>query len=206
MDEKPKKKRTVKPWSERGVHPKKLKNGANFPPAPIGNQRAKGYGRPPQLFTNEEVIEIGEELLKWLEEVKDDEKIVHLSQFYITKYNMAPSEWKVLSDRQCFAAYYEKAIKSMGVKIMTNKRLSESYGNRFLPIYMNEVKEHERSTIEHKIDYEIKKKQEMDSKNKSAPNHELITGLLTEVMSLKGKIQEMKEKENYEHTRPSDSE
>lgn len=138
--------------------------------APIGNRNAVGHGRIPNPgFSEEEVIAMGEELLNWIEDNNTNDKIVHLSQWYYQVKHFTPNQWDALEQRDCFLPYLRKAKQWMGVRVLTNKKLSESYGNRFVGIYFKEVRDHERSNIEHKVDYEIKKKREADQSN-SYPN------------------------------------
>jgi len=129
-----------------------------------GNKHGVGYGRPTNPgFSDPEVIILGEELLKWCAEQDDNEdsNIVHLSEWYSEIKGIAPSQWESLAQRPCFLAYYEKAIKWMGKRILKNNQMASAYGSRFLGIYFREVREHEREIVEHKVDYEIKKKQEI---------------------------------------------
>jgi len=131
-----------------------------------GNKLAVGHGRPPNPgFSDEEVIALGEELMRWCEEQDNNEKsdVVHLSEWYSEIKKIAPSQFESLRGRPCFVDYYERAIKWMGKRILKNTKMPSAYGSRFLGIYFREVKEHEMDTVEHKIDYEIKKKKEADS-------------------------------------------
>ncbi len=133
--------------------------------APMGNKNAVGHGRPANPgFSDEEVIALGEELLKWCQEQDNNEKsdVVHLSEWYSEIKRIAPSQFEAMKLRSCFVGYYEKAMKWMGKRILKNTKMPSAYGSRFLGIYFKEVKEHEMETVEHKIDYEIKKKKEAD--------------------------------------------
>ena len=73
-----------------------------------GNKHGVGYGRPPnEGFSDEEVIELVEEMLAWMKAVDSnpEEKYnaVHLSQFYSQIKGIAMSQWKSLvTDRKCF--------------------------------------------------------------------------------------------------------
>lgn len=126
---------------------------------PKGNKYAFGHGRPPKPgFSNEELIVLGEDLLKWMKE-KEKEEVVHLSEFYSEKKGISPSYWKDnIADRECFRSYYERALVWMGKKLLKNKKLSPTYGSRFIGIYFKEVKEHEFDEKKKIIDYELDQK------------------------------------------------
>jgi hypothetical protein len=103
---------------------------------------------------------LGEDLLSWMKK-KDEskEEVVHLSEFYSEEKGISPSYWKDnLADRECFRSYYERALVWMGKKLLKNKRLSPTYGSRFLGIYFKEVAEYEFEQSKKKIDYEAEKK------------------------------------------------
>lgn len=143
--------------------------------APKGNQHGVGHGRPPLPgCTNEELIQMGKDLLIWLEKEKDNEKIVHLSQWYSQIKGISRSDWAAIRQRDSFLQYYERAIEWMGVKTLLNKKLSDSYGNRFIAIYFKDVRDHERSSVEHKINHELDRKEEIASKSASYPGQERI--------------------------------
>jgi hypothetical protein len=144
--------------------------------------------RTPIYESDEELIELGERLLKWIKDTWKDEKVVHLSQFYIPE-GYCRSEWRNIKQRQKFLPYYEKCLDMMGSKLLTNSKLPQSYGNRFLPVYFQEIREIER---------EIKKDQfadELELRSKSfetatdeevALNRAIIDGI--------SKLQEMKKR------------
>lgn len=114
-----------------------------------GNQHGVGHGRPPnEGFSDPELLILGEELLQWMKDCDADPKcdVVHLSEWYSEKKNISPTQWKsLLIARECFLPYYDKARVWMGKRLMKNKDLAPSYGNRFLGIYMKEVHEHEEA-------------------------------------------------------------
>lgn len=151
---------------------KKRKGGAQ-----PGNKFGVGFGRPPNPgYSNEEVLIIGEEFLKWMKECDDDPNcdVVHLSEFYCEIKRIPPKQWESICQRPCFLEYYDVGRKWMGKRIMKNQKLSQSYGNRFLGIYFTEIKAHEREEMEHKIDYEVNKKAEAEKKNSTAPNEAIL--------------------------------
>lgn len=141
---------------------------------PKGNKYGVGYGRPPNPgFSDQELIKLGEELLTWIEnQDKNKTDIVHLSEFYSEVKELPYSQWNSICQRECFLRYYERARDWMGKRILKNKELPTAYGSRFLGIYFKDVHQHERELTEHKIDYELAKKQEIAQKQASYPNDE----------------------------------
>lgn len=112
---------------------------------PKGNKFARGHGRPPEHYTDEEVVLLGERFIQWMEDQDNDPKsdVVHLSEWYSEVIGMAPSQYQNLTRRACFSFYHERACRWMGKRLMKSKHLQASYGNRFLAIYFGEIKEHE---------------------------------------------------------------
>lgn len=118
-----------------------------------GNQLAVGKGRPHNPgFSDEELIVLGEELLSWL---KDNDSVVHLSEFYSHLKGIALTQWRAICVRECFLPYYEKSSQWMGVKILKNKELSTAYGSRFLSMYHKDLREHEREISREKVSDEV---------------------------------------------------
>jgi len=112
---------------------------------PKGNKFGVGHGRPPAHFTDDDAHVLGKELLEWMSKEDDnpDSDVVHLSEWYSEIKGIDPRHFEALCRRECFLGYYEKARKWMGKRLMKNKNLHSSYGNRFLAVYFKELKEHE---------------------------------------------------------------
>ena len=144
---------------------------------PKGNKHGVGHGRPPLPGNSRPELEIlGKELLAWMaEEDKKAKKdtnhkpILHLSQWYSGIRNISRSNWETIRQNPGFLPYYEKALEWLGVKMLGNEGLPTAYGSRFLSIYFKDVRVAEREAIEHKIDYEIKKKQDAEIDKGIAP-------------------------------------
>ena len=116
--------------------------------------------------------------------MKDNQnkEIVHLSEFYSEVKGINRSYWKeCIVRRTCFSPYWQQALDWMGKKLLKNKKLSPSYGNRFLPIYFDEVKENEREEMRAKIDYEVDKKLEALRNAQLSPNDSILTDLLKSI-------------------------
>jgi hypothetical protein len=132
--------------------------------APKGNKNAVGHGRPPnEGYSDEELVKLGEELLQWMADCDANKHcdVVHLSEWYSEIKGIVPSYWeKCLTRRLCFSGYYDKAMKWMGKRLLKNKKLAPSYGNRFLGIYFKEIPAHEWEQKQKEIDYEYEKKRE----------------------------------------------
>jgi hypothetical protein len=158
------------------MRPKRKQNNG----APIGNKNAVGHGRPPNAgYADQDLLVLGEEMLAWMK--KEDESksnIVHMSQFYSQYKNIARSQWKSICERGCFLPYYEKMKDWIGYKILTNEKLHQSYGNRFLPIYFKEIDDQEFEKDKRKIDYEYDKKAANEKNKATTPNDTTITSLL----------------------------
>lgn len=150
--------------------------------APLGNQNGVGHGRPPNKgYSKEEVIALGEEFLKWMRDQDADPKsdVVHLSEWYSEIKQIPCSQWESIIVRDCFIGYYERAKKWMGKRTLKNKDLPPSYGNRFIGIYFKEVRDHERSEMEHKVEYEIKKKLQAALSSGIPTNDPTLDAILT---------------------------
>lgn len=136
-----------------------------------GNKHGVGHGRPPNPgFADADLKKLGEELLIWCKKKEKSRKeVVHLSEFYSELKGIPYSQWESIIHRECFLGYYEKARSWMGKNILKNDRLATCYGNRFLGMYCKDLNLHERQQVEHKIDYELKRKQELElGKNDSS--------------------------------------
>jgi hypothetical protein len=167
-----------------------------------GNKHAVGYGRPPNPgFADEDLLKLGEELMQWMKMQDDDPRsdVVHLSEWYSEIKNISPTQWESICIRKCFNGYYDKARIWMGKRLLKNKDLHQSYGNRFLNIYFKDVKKEERESVEHKIDYELKKKAEMavaQGLPPNDPNLDLILEAIKENKRLKQELDDLKSKTN----------
>lgn len=163
--------------------------------APKGNKNAIGHGRPPNPgYTDEDIAVLCLEMDKWMEDNFNNPSVVHLSQWWSQIKNIPNSQWESLIHRSCFLSQYEKAKKWMGVKIMTNKKLAESYGNRFLGMYFSDMHEHEMNKMERKVDYEIKKKKEALNESLGYPNDAAVNDRIS-LIKVQSLVEDLK-KEN----------
>lgn len=166
------------------------KKRTTIPPVPPkGSRYAFGKGRPPTVFSDDEVIAFGEDLLKWMEKMDREEKPVwHLSDWYYDTMNFTPSEWDTLENRVNFIPYKKRAMQWMGKKVLSGP-MATAYGSRFVGIYFGEVREHEKQIMQEKIDYELESKEKIERRKGSPPNDDALTELIKEVKELSKKVE-----------------
>lgn len=124
--------------------------------APKGNKFAEGHGhgRPGKYQTDEEIIELGEELMVWMENNKKNKEVVHMSQFYAELKKIPRNQWWLIRSRKEFSKYYDYAMDFMACKVMTNDRLPTAYGSRYLALYCSELRTHEKTILQEKAEIE----------------------------------------------------
>jgi len=98
-------------------------------------------GRPPKLFTTEEAIALGEDLLRWVGQ--EGLGTLVWVDWYYDVHKMFRADWKSLVQRPEFLPYYEIARKKMTRNITLNDNIPQSYGNRYLNYYDDELLSHE---------------------------------------------------------------
>lgn len=156
-------------------------------PAPKGNKNASGKskGAPPKHFSDEQVIEMGKDLIKWLIKNETNDSIVHLSQWYVKEKDMDRDQFDALRHRVEFLHYYKKALDLMGNKILLNKELPTAYGSRYVASYHRDLRLHEKEIAFEKIDHEAEVKAKADIGKQVAPNDDKLERLITSLDSLK---------------------
>ena len=159
----------------------------------------KNKGGRPRLteWPKDKTIALGEELLKWLRNPEND-CIFHLSQFYNERKGIPRSQWRTLRKRVEFIPYYEMALEMVGCKILRNKDLPTAYGSRFLSVYFQDLRDHEREVKREEIEAAMKAKQDAEVSRSIPPNDiineerraydERIGSLLAEVQQLKASL------------------
>jgi len=125
--------------------------------APKGNKNAVGNngGRPRTVSrTPEEMIALGEEMVKWVEANKP----LHLNEWYAIEKMILYNEWKAFQTNAEFAPYYKKCL-AMVSKNYINGTINSSIAHRFMNVYFKDVREEERESVKHKLEqeYEFKK-------------------------------------------------
>ncbi len=102
--------------------------------------RGHGFGRPrviPQ--TDEELILLGEDLLKWCEE--DPLNNITFPLFHTTR-GILRKEWRLIIQHDVFRTYYEMAQSLLG-RNFVNGNIQSSIAHRFIRLYHQDVKEDE---------------------------------------------------------------
>ena len=136
----------------------------------------KVSGRPSIYYSDEEVHELGKELLEWLEQT--NENVWHLSDWYYGVKKMLHPEWETLRQRKDFLRYYKIALERMGTFMMKNQKMPTAYGSRFLSLYFAEVRQHEKEISLEKIDHEYALKDAIETKKSASPNDAKLDELI----------------------------
>ena len=100
-------------------------------------------GRPRTTTPSpEEVVKLGEDLIKWIKEPCPGELRYRWCEWYAIKHHMIREEWKLLLQKPEFRPYYEEAQSYLGNRWI-NGEINHSIAHRFIRIYYPEVKEEE---------------------------------------------------------------
>ncbi len=97
-----------------------------------------------------ELIELGEELVKWATEETKEIRIRYCEWYNLVK-GITKKEWEMMLEKPEFQCYYEKARTALA-KRWIDGTVNSSIAHRFLRIYCPEVKRDE----EEKLEYEAK--------------------------------------------------
>lgn len=116
-------------------------------------------GRPPKTYSDKEAKDLGEDLLKWAQSTEGKEAMIWVD-WYMHK-GMFRSDWKALIQRTEFLPYYEMARQILNKNIVLNKNIAQSYGNRYLSLYDDELNEHEEKKRQDAKSYDESRWQEM---------------------------------------------
>ena len=146
--------------------------------------KKKPAGAPPKYHTDEQVHQLGKELLEWLKDSNND--VWHLSDWYYGVKEMLYPEWEALRHRVEFLQYYKSAVQLMGTLMMKNTKMPTAYGSRFLNIYFAEVREIERQIAFEKIDHEAEVKAQAEANKGVSPNDKSLDALIHAVKALSG--------------------
>jgi hypothetical protein len=115
--------------------------------APKGNKFAAGSGRPPMQFSEEYILEIGQDFLEWMKECDKDPSfiIANFSQFYSEIKGLCPKQWAIITLRESFLSIYARGKAWMHKRIVQNKAFPSVYGSRYLSMYDSTLLEHEEA-------------------------------------------------------------
>lgn len=129
-----------------------------------GNTYGVGKGRPPIDFTDEEVKELGEDLINFLKTRKEQGKpVMHYTEWYFEYKNLLFRDWDYLRNRKGFAQYYEMARDYMAYMTISNKELPVAYGSRFLALYSSDLRKHEQDIVREKAEAEVEAKKALNA-------------------------------------------
>lgn len=103
-------------------------------------------GRPRTVsLPPEQMIELGEEMINFLIEDKDD--ILHLSEWYCIEKGYTDNEWDTMNKRPEFVPYYEKALKIIGKKYLSKtSNVRDGISQRWQRVYFKDLKREEDET------------------------------------------------------------
>lgn len=147
-------------------------------------------GRPPELIPDEALDELGRDLLHWLDNDGKDEVFFH-PWFYDIK-GMFRGDWKALIKRTGFVPYYEVARKKISNNLMRSKNIPQSYGNRYLGLYDDEVRDDEESVKDKDAERESK-----NSKNFSTEDLAKLQAFFEPYLELKLPSRHKEAEENH---------
>jgi hypothetical protein len=100
-------------------------------------------GRPrTSIPEKEELIELGEDLLKWASEKKKGELRCRWCEWYARKHFFIRKQWKRMVDTEEFRPYYEAAQTFLAEKWIDGT-INQSIAHRYLRIYDPDLKENE---------------------------------------------------------------
>jgi hypothetical protein len=105
-------------------------------------------GRPRTCVPEkEELIKLGEDLLKWASEVQHGELRCRWCEWYAKKHFFIRTQWKRMLDTPEFRPYYEAAQPYLAEKWIDGT-INQSIAHRYLRIYDPELKESEDQDAE----------------------------------------------------------
>lgn len=142
--------------------------------------------RPPKLYSDSEVIALGEELVSWIRmRFNAKDMPVHLTEWYLLEKDIMYPDWDLLRRRIEFRQYYDSALELMCLCTQKNKTLEVAYGSRFLGVYSKDLRKHEKDIKFEVIDHEAEVKAEASNKNQTSPNDCLLSDLIKAVKESK---------------------
>jgi hypothetical protein len=101
-------------------------------------------GRPRTVSPSiEEMIALGEEMVKWVIENKP----FHLSMWYTMEKDITDNEWDTYRKRPEFVHYYSKALKLVGYNYLDKEsQVDVRIKDRWQRVYFKDLKEEEDQT------------------------------------------------------------
>ena len=147
-------------------------------------------GRPRTTsFSEDEMIKLGQEMVKWVEEHRP----LHLKQWYSIEKEFLYGEWKTFIQRKEFIPYYEKALAIVSLQyIQKDSDIKDGVSHRFLRLYFKDLKEEEdfvldcesdrkKSEMEHAV--KLRKEEVLSYTEEQAERHKCLLDMLKEYQS-----------------------
>lgn len=98
-------------------------------------------------FPPEEMIELGKEMLSYV--IKNQKKMLHLSQWYSIEKMFTEKQWETFCDRAEFVPYYEKALKLVGMNYLDKtSNVRDSISQRWQRVYFKDLKKSEDDDLD----------------------------------------------------------
>lgn len=93
-----------------------------------------------------ECIELGKDLLKWISEDTDEERLL-LGQWWSIKHGIPKKVWKQMKLQPEFTPYYEIAQQYMALKCI-NGTISDGFAHRYIRMYDTELCDNENEKLQ----------------------------------------------------------
>lgn len=171
---------------------KKPKRKGNYKPAPLGNQYAKGHGcgRPPKY----DLVKEAEDLLEW----STFDSSLRLYGFTDKKDYCVSDLCEFAKKEPLFSVALKKAKERLANRReehCNDDMLCKAVYDKTNHIYDHEVRDSDEYTkdrdLERRIkliEYELKRKSEMEHSKGVPPNDDLLSKLISEIKTLKDKV------------------
>ena len=101
----------------------------------------------PRVFSlpPEEMIALGEEMIKWILENNP----IHLTQWWAIHKNFTDRQWDAMRHIEEFVPYYQKALKIIGLQyLQKNSEIEPSLKHRWQRVYFKDLKRCEDADAE----------------------------------------------------------
>lgn len=125
----------------------------------------------------EELIKLGEDLLKWATEPTKELRC-RFCQWYSLRHGILDREWDLMIEKEEFHGYYEKARVALGNRYLDGT-VKEGIAHRFLRIYAPEVRKQEND--DKVFESSLKEKENKAATEEDIKRHE---ALMAQISSL----------------------
>ena len=97
-------------------------------------------------LSEEEMISLGEEMIKWLQEHPDT---LHLSEWYTIEKGFIYNEWKTFIVKTEFSPYYERALRIVGRQYLDKRsNVRDGISQRWQRVYFKDLREQEDEDLD----------------------------------------------------------